>query len=182
MDQHQQQSQCSVENVTFRPFEALLGNHASVITPIHEEVETSGPEKEEMSPALKLLQVVGDALSSMIIFTCVAAETRWRRDHRKLSVCYFATVFCIRLLLRSPIACELPEILVACLEDSMSLLSFALGLLYLHGGADGIGAFAKRVLNSPEVSETSPRQEETRFSAPSLLPPRHRAALWLLMP
>lgn len=182
MDQHQQQCQCSVENITPRPFEALLGDHSSVITPAQQEEKPPAVEKADLSPALRLLQTAANTLSTTIVFICVAAETRWRRDHKKLSVCYFAMVFFTRLLLRSQIACEFPESVVAILEDSMSLLSFALGLLYLHGGADGIGAYAKRVLNTPEVAETFPHQEATQRSASALLPPRHWSAIWLLLP
>lgn len=74
-----------------------------------------------------------------------AALARWRGDERRLTIVYFVTVFCIRLFLRSTAAEALPACVVMCIEDGLSLLSFAIGLLYLHH-SDGISRalFRKR--------------------------------------
>mmetsp|Transcript_121758 Transcript_121758/g.191095 ORF Transcript_121758/g.191095 Transcript_121758/m.191095 type:complete len:188 (+) Transcript_121758:75-638(+) len=53
-------------------------------------------------------------------------------DHRKLLACYFLCIFGCRLYLRSPISHGLHWALVMFMEDGMSLMSFALGLIYLH--------------------------------------------------
>eukprot|EP00933_Yihiella_yeosuensis_P072674 TRINITY_DN8114_c0_g1_i1.p1 TRINITY_DN8114_c0_g1~~TRINITY_DN8114_c0_g1_i1.p1 ORF type:complete len:134 (+),score=32.24 TRINITY_DN8114_c0_g1_i1:195-596(+) len=53
-------------------------------------------------------------------------------ESSKLLVCYVAIVFSCRLLLRSKYAHSLPHVAIMALEDGMSMLSFAVGLLYLH--------------------------------------------------
>jgi len=51
----------------------------------------------------------------------------------KKSVClYLCTVFTVRLMLRSSLAEAFHWAVLMLLEDGMSLLSFAMGLYYLH--------------------------------------------------
>mmetsp|Transcript_37336 Transcript_37336/g.116020 ORF Transcript_37336/g.116020 Transcript_37336/m.116020 type:complete len:172 (-) Transcript_37336:85-600(-) len=71
-------------------------------------------------------------------------------DERALLGCYLAVVLAGRLFLRSRCASGLPWALAAALEDGLSLLSFAVGLLYLHrsNGAP-LALLAKRVAASP---------------------------------
>jgi len=74
-----------------------------------------------------------------------------RCDERTLFMFYFVTIFASRLLLRSPWASGLHWAVAMGLEDGMSLLSFVLGLFYLHhtNGAP-LAILAKRVAASPE--------------------------------
>mmetsp|Transcript_23045 Transcript_23045/g.52891 ORF Transcript_23045/g.52891 Transcript_23045/m.52891 type:complete len:141 (+) Transcript_23045:138-560(+) len=61
-----------------------------------------------------------------------ARTTRWCRPFSYIASTYFLFVVMCRCLLRSARAQTFDWLLVATLEDSISLLSFALGLLYLH--------------------------------------------------
>jgi len=61
-----------------------------------------------------------------------ALQTRWESDRRKLVLAYFVSIFSCRLFLRSCLASNLHWMIVMGFEDGMSLMSFALALLYLH--------------------------------------------------
>jgi len=71
-------------------------------------------------------------------------------------MCYFAAIFVSRLFLRSPCSNNLHWAVIMALEDGMSLLSFALGLCYLHhtNGAP-LAILAKRIAFSPEDAATA---------------------------
>jgi len=72
-------------------------------------------------------------------------------DEKKFFMCYFTAIFVSRLFLRSPCSNNLHWALIMAFEDGMSLLSFALGLFYLHhtNGAP-LAMLAKRIAFSPE--------------------------------
>jgi len=80
--------------------------------------------------------------------------SRW--DERTFFMCYFAAVFVSRLFLRSPCSNNLHWAVIMALEDGMSLLSFALGLCYLHhtNGAP-LAILAKRIAFSPEAAAST---------------------------
>lgn len=145
--------------------------------------------QEQVSPenvAMQVPQGFGNFLTAMVISLCMSVETCWRRYHKKITVCYFASVFCLRALLRSSFACNLSDGLTAALEDFMSMMSFIIGLIYLHGGIDGMGLtnFAHYVLNSPQLHSRQPSWDGSPTSATSLPYPSSRkpAFFWLLMP
>lgn len=57
------------------------------------------------------------------------SQASW--DVRKLAVVYFTVVFACRLYLRSPMARQMHWAAIMLMEDSLSILSFALALFYL---------------------------------------------------
>lgn len=78
-----------------------------------------------------------------------SASVRCKND-KQLTACYFAFVLAMRLFLKSA-AASLPAALVMILEDSLSLVSFAMGLLYLHN-SDGIARILMRKRSRSEES------------------------------
>lgn len=98
-----------------------------------------------------------------------AITARWQRDHRVVTVSYFALVLSTRLFLRSSHAASVPWLAVMVVEDSLSLLSFAIAVLYLHHSQGAsLAALAKRVTMSPLRSTRAPQADAQ--------PPRDRAA------
>lgn len=90
--------------------------------------------------------------------TCTLQHTQ-SLDRRWLVGLYFTAIFTCRLLLRSKLADGLHWALVMVLEDGMSLLSFALGLLYLHRNNGGpLGLVAKCFSGTSEDLGTSSAQ------------------------
>lgn len=67
----------------------------------------------------------------------------------RLAAAYFAAIFASRLLLRAA-GGALPGLLVAMLEDGMSVLSFAMGLLLLFTSGGAPLAHVAKCLASPE--------------------------------
>jgi len=66
-----------------------------------------------------------------------------------LAAAYLAVIFASRLLLRAA-GGALPGLLVAVLEDGMSVLSFAMGLLLLFASGGAPLAHVAKCLASPE--------------------------------
>mmetsp|Transcript_26053 Transcript_26053/g.72857 ORF Transcript_26053/g.72857 Transcript_26053/m.72857 type:complete len:120 (+) Transcript_26053:105-464(+) len=52
-------------------------------------------------------------------------------DARLVAICYLLLAFSCRVVVRSP-SCALHWAVVMAIEDGLSILSFTLGLLYLH--------------------------------------------------
>jgi hypothetical protein len=83
-----------------------------------------------------------------------SASVRCKND-KKLTVCYFAFVLAMRLFLKSAAAASLSTTVVMILEDTLSLASFAMGLLYLHN-SDGIARMIMRKRNPADEPLNSP--------------------------
>lgn len=118
---------------------------------------------QQMQRCLKLVRQgsVGTATPSAPSSSDGTLNTRDRRvaqqwDERRFFAFYFSVVFASRLLLRSPCSNGLHWAFVMVLEDGMSLLSFVLGLFYLHhtNGAP-LALLAKRMAASPEAAATA---------------------------
>eukprot|EP00746_Dinoflagellata_sp_MGD_P014466 gnl/MRDRNA2_/MRDRNA2_131707_c0_seq1.p1 gnl/MRDRNA2_/MRDRNA2_131707_c0~~gnl/MRDRNA2_/MRDRNA2_131707_c0_seq1.p1 ORF type:complete len:175 (-),score=34.78 gnl/MRDRNA2_/MRDRNA2_131707_c0_seq1:428-952(-) len=130
-----------------RPFNsAQTATHASVSTPQH-----PAHIQVQVEEGARGASVVLPALASLI---SKSASARCKND-KKLTACYFAFVLAMRLFLKSTAATNLPAILVMILEDSLSLVSFAMGLLYLHN-SDGIARMLMRKRNPAEEPLDSP--------------------------
>jgi len=92
-----------------------------------------------------------------------ALQTRWESDRRKLVLAYFVSIFSFCLFLRSCLASNLHWMIVMGFEDGMSLMSFALALLYLHASNGApLALLAKYVAASPEDSPEWPATEIAR--------------------
>jgi len=85
-----------------------------------------------------------------------AALTRWRGDEKRLTIAYFVFVLCMRIFVRSATGQAMPWFVIMAIEDGLSIMSFVVGLLYLHH-TDGISRalFRKRVGASEGSSGTS---------------------------
>jgi len=88
-----------------------------------------------------------------------AAMARWRGDEKRLTVCYFGFVLCMRIFVRSSTGQALPWYIIMAIEDGLSVLSFVVGLLYLHH-TDGISrALFRKRMGAPEGNPaTSPAE------------------------
>lgn len=89
--------------------------------------------------------------------TCAASVTAARvprqvpLDAKYAAALYLTLVFSCRLFLRSAHAKDLHWAVTMALEDGMSVLSFVLGIVYLHRNNGGpLGAFAKCLSGTPE--------------------------------
>jgi len=95
-------------------------------------------------------------------------------DPKKMLLCYFALIFGCRLLLRSPCSQGLHWALVMFMEDGMSMMSFALGLLYLNsrnGAAMSLLTKCVARNNQAEPSNVDPQQP---VDAAEALPTRQK--------
>lgn len=95
-----------------------------------------------------------------------AAVARWRGDEKRLTIGYFGFVLCMRIFVRSAYGQAMPWYIIMVIEDGLSLMSFAVGLLYLHH-SDGISRtlFRKRMA-APERSESSAATSQGGTSSP----------------
>lgn len=95
-----------------------------------------------------------------------AVMARWQRDQRFLTICYFVAVFSIRLFLRTPHASNLHWVLIMAVEDMLSLTSFAIALMYMHGGHGlTLAALAKRLTMLPARPASTPQAHGTSQGA-----------------
>merc|ERR1719379_3031282 len=84
-----------------------------------------------------------------------AAVARWRGDEKRLTVCYFGFVLCMRIFVRSATGQALPWYIIMGIEDGLSMMSFVVGLLYLHH-TDGISRALFRKSTQDGNSAASP--------------------------
>lgn len=95
------------------------------------------------------------------------AIARWRGDEKRLTICYFGFVLCMRIFIRSATGQAMPWYVIMAIEDGLSVMSFIVGLLYLHH-TDGISRtlFRKRVM-TPEGSSPPAQGEMSASPSPS---------------
>lgn len=81
---------------------------------------------------------------------------RWNGDEKRITIGYFGFVLCMRIFLRSANGQAMPWYIIMALEDGLSVMSFVVGLLYLHN-SDGISrALFKRAPASSQGELSSP--------------------------
>lgn len=96
-----------------------------------------------------------------------SAAARWQGDEKRLSVCYFGFVLCMRIFIRSATGQAMPWYIIMAIEDGLSVMSFVVGLLYLHH-TDGISRaiFRKRVGTPEGSAATTSTESQGEMSAP----------------
>jgi len=62
---------------------------------------------------------------------------RWNGDQKRITIGYFGFVLCMRIFIRSATGQAMPWYIIMAIEDGLSVMSFVVGLLYLHN-SDGI--------------------------------------------
>lgn len=89
---------------------------------------------------------------------------RWSGSPRAFLICYITFAFMCRVLLRSPCADGYHWALIMVLEDSMSVMSFAMGLLLLHWSNGSPLSFLTKCIAAPceEDGQLSTDQEGLR--------------------
>merc|ERR1719265_1259018 len=92
---------------------------------------------------------------------------RWSGDEKRLTICYFGFVLGMRIFVRSAAGQAMPWYIIMAIEDGLSVMSFVVGLLYLHH-TDGISRaiFRKRV-GTPEGSSATSQGEMSAPPAPA---------------
>merc|ERR1719265_2967527 len=95
-----------------------------------------------------------------------AVVNRWRGDEKRFTVAYFSFVLCMRIFIRSTTGQAMPWYIIMAIEDGLSVMSFVVGLLYLHH-TDGISRvlFRKHVITA-EGSSASSQPAQTSPSHP----------------
>merc|ERR1719453_2090862 len=96
-----------------------------------------------------------------------AVVNRWRGDEKRFTVAYFSFVLCMRIFIRSTTGQAMPWYIIMAIEDGLSVMSFVVGLLYLHH-TDGVSRtlFRKRVM-TPEGSSPPSQGEMSASPSPS---------------
>merc|ERR1719265_2169127 len=95
-----------------------------------------------------------------------ATVNRWNGDEKRLTIGYFGMVLCMRIFIRSATGQAMPWYIIMAIEDGLSVMSFVVGLLYLHH-TDGISQvlFRKHVITA-ERSSASSQPAQTSPSHP----------------
>merc|ERR1719265_224170 len=85
-----------------------------------------------------------------------AVVNRWRGDEKRFTVAYFSFVLCMRIFIRSTTGQAMPWYIIMAIEDGLSVMSFVVGLLYLHH-TDGVSRalFSKRIFGGASEGEIS---------------------------
>jgi len=96
-----------------------------------------------------------------------AALARWRGDEKRLTIGYFGFVLCMRIFVRSATGQAMPWFVIMVIEDGLSLMSFVVGLLYLHH-TDGISrALFRKRTGTMEGSSTTSQGEVSSPPSPA---------------
>eukprot|EP00746_Dinoflagellata_sp_MGD_P166189 gnl/MRDRNA2_/MRDRNA2_95919_c0_seq1.p1 gnl/MRDRNA2_/MRDRNA2_95919_c0~~gnl/MRDRNA2_/MRDRNA2_95919_c0_seq1.p1 ORF type:complete len:160 (+),score=28.11 gnl/MRDRNA2_/MRDRNA2_95919_c0_seq1:107-586(+) len=95
-----------------------------------------------------------------------AIVARWRGDEKRLTFCYFGFVLCMRIFVRSATGQALPWYIIMAIEDGLSMMSFVVGLLYLHH-TDGISRALFRKNTGTQEGTSTVSQGESAAPSPA---------------
>lgn len=83
-----------------------------------------------------------------------------RLNHKQVAAAYFTLAFATRLFLRSRHAADLSWVTVMLIQDAMSIMSFVVGLTYLHCTNGGFALAFLSQCGAPLAQSTSMQREE----------------------
>merc|ERR1719265_86871 len=95
-----------------------------------------------------------------------AVVNRWRGDEKRFTVAYFSFVLCMRIFIRSTTGQALPWYIIMAIEDGLSMMSFVVGLLYLHH-TDGISRALFRKNTGTQEGDSSVSQGQSPEPSPA---------------